>query len=72
MPTSSAAEALAAEASAARLESAFCSLREMKRASARVEFEAAIHGEMENGRGTCTVVWWDGQVREGEDARASQ
>ena len=50
VPTRSAAEALAAEASAARLESAFCSLRETKRASARVEFERAIRTEMEGDR----------------------
>ena len=50
VPTRSAAEALAAEASAARLESAFCSLRESKRASARVEFERAIRTEMEGER----------------------
>ena len=50
VPARSAAEALAAEASAARLESAFCSLRETKRANARVEFERAIHREMEGER----------------------
>ena len=50
VPTRSAAEALAAEASAARLESVFCSLRQTKRTSTRVEFERAIHTEMEGER----------------------